>query len=192
MLRRIGSEVVGRRLLSSSSAAIDYHEVLGVPRGASKKEIKVAFRKLAKKYHPDLNPNNEAMERKFKDISTAYEGLLAGETSTGYGGGPGYSGGGDFSAGRAPRTKWERERAAHDARAAEAGRKWSQSQARDDPHEQRGGGSRMRESAFEQEMMSEASRKFFAKRGKKPRWQDGFGDAGLSRTQAYFRRRGKK
>lgn len=54
--------------------AHDYYGTLGVDRGASEQEIKKAYRKLARKYHPDVNPSDEAAE-KFKDISTAYEVL---------------------------------------------------------------------------------------------------------------------
>ncbi len=50
----------------------DYYEVLGVSRNASDKEIKQAYRKLARQYHPDVNPNNKAAEEKFKEISEAY------------------------------------------------------------------------------------------------------------------------
>jgi len=51
----------------------DYYEVLNVSRDASQDEIKKAYRTLAKKYHPDLNPNNKEAEQKFKEINEAYE-----------------------------------------------------------------------------------------------------------------------
>ncbi len=53
----------------------DYYELLGVPRKASVKDIRSAFRKLARKYHPDLNPGDKAAEEKFKQIQEAYDVL---------------------------------------------------------------------------------------------------------------------
>lgn len=53
----------------------DYYEVLGVRKGVTDKEIKQAYRRLARKYHPDVNPNNKAAEAKFKEITEAYEVL---------------------------------------------------------------------------------------------------------------------
>jgi molecular chaperone DnaJ len=53
----------------------DFYEVLGIKRGADEKEVKRAFRKLARKYHPDVNPGNKEAEQKFKEISEAYEVL---------------------------------------------------------------------------------------------------------------------
>jgi len=50
----------------------DPYEVLGVNKNATDEEIKKAFRKLARKYHPDLNPNNKEVEKKFKEINEAY------------------------------------------------------------------------------------------------------------------------
>jgi len=59
--------------------AKDYYQLLGVPRGAEEKEIKSAYRKLARKYHPDVNPNDKTAEAKFKEISEAYGVLSDGE-----------------------------------------------------------------------------------------------------------------
>lgn len=53
----------------------DYYEVLGLSRGATQDEIKKAYRKCALKYHPDRNPGDTAAEKKFKEISEAYEVL---------------------------------------------------------------------------------------------------------------------
>jgi len=58
--------------------ARDYYEVLGVPKGAPADEIKKAYRKLARKYHPDVNPGDSTAENKFKEISEAY-GVLRDE-----------------------------------------------------------------------------------------------------------------
>jgi molecular chaperone DnaJ len=55
--------------------AKDYYALLGVSRGADEKEIKSAYRKLARKYHPDVNPGDKAAEAKFKEVSEAYEVL---------------------------------------------------------------------------------------------------------------------
>lgn len=54
---------------------IDYYTVLGLERSASKDDIKKAYRKLARKYHPDLNPNNEEAKKKFQQINEAHEVL---------------------------------------------------------------------------------------------------------------------
>ena len=51
----------------------DYYATLGVAKTASEKEIKQAFRKMARKYHPDVNPGDKSAEARFKEINEAYE-----------------------------------------------------------------------------------------------------------------------
>jgi len=102
----------------------DFYQILGVARDASEKDIKQAYRRLARKYHPDVNPNDKTSEEKFKDVQQAYEVLSDAEKRRKYDmfgeqwdrvaqGGPGtggstwgqapegydfaYSGAGDFS-----------------------------------------------------------------------------------------------
>lgn len=88
----------------------DYYEVLEISKTASEDEIKKAYRKIAKKYHPDLNPNNKDAELKFKEVNEAYEVLSDGEKKVRYdqfghagvdpsAGAGGFGGGGYGSAG---------------------------------------------------------------------------------------------
>ena len=59
----------------SANGYRDYFKVLGVERGADADTIKKAFRKLARQYHPDVNPGDKGAEAKFKEVSEAYEVL---------------------------------------------------------------------------------------------------------------------
>ena len=62
----------------------DYYEVLGVAKDASEEDIKKAYRKLAKKYHPDMNPGDKNAEAKFKEASEAYAVLSDAEKRSKY------------------------------------------------------------------------------------------------------------
>jgi DnaJ-class molecular chaperone len=53
----------------------DYYKILGVEKNSSNEEIKKVFRKLARKYHPDVNPGNKEAEEKFKEVNEAYNTL---------------------------------------------------------------------------------------------------------------------
>ena len=85
----------------------DYYEVLGVTKGVSEADLKKAYRKVAKKYHPDTNPGDKEAEEKFKEAAEAYAVLSDPEKRAKYdqyghaafeqGGGPGGFGGFDFS-----------------------------------------------------------------------------------------------
>src|SRR5271170_1136678 len=89
----------------ATTAKQDYYELLGVGRKAAAKDIRTSFRKLARKYHPDLNPGDKSSEEKFKQLQEAYDVLSDTKKrqiydqygfysdNVGAGGAPGYSGG---------------------------------------------------------------------------------------------------
>jgi curved DNA-binding protein len=64
--------------------ATNYYKILGVSKSADEKDIKQAYRKLARKYHPDLNPNDKEAEKKFKEINEANEVLSSTENRANY------------------------------------------------------------------------------------------------------------
>ena len=82
----------------------DYYDVLGVPKTASGDDIRKAFRKLARKYHPDVNPGDKAGEEKFKEINEAYEVLSDADKRKRYDQlGPNWKAGADFT----PPPSWD-------------------------------------------------------------------------------------
>src|SRR3954470_24319398 len=74
----------------------DYYEVLGVPKGAPEADVKKAYRRLARKLHPDVNPGDKAAQKRFQEVQEAYEVLRDEEKRRAYdrfghaGPGPGF------------------------------------------------------------------------------------------------------
>jgi len=65
-------------------AYIDYYKILGIDKNASAEDINKAYRKLARKYNPDVNPGDKEAERKFKEINEANEEMSHAENSEKY------------------------------------------------------------------------------------------------------------
>src|SRR2546430_5207862 len=93
--------------MNSTHTYKDYYKILGVTKSADEKEIKQAYRKLARKNHPDVNPGDKSAETRFKEISEAYEVLSNADRRKEYdafqtqgftfGGQPGGAGGGSYT-----------------------------------------------------------------------------------------------
>src|SRR6478752_5179581 len=62
----------------------DYYDVLGIARGASEADVKKAYRKLARKLHPDVNPGDTTAQKRFQEVQEAYEVLQDGEKRKAY------------------------------------------------------------------------------------------------------------
>lgn len=92
----------------------DPYEVLGLQRGASDEEVKRAYRRLAKQYHPDANPGDEAAARKMQEINAAYDQIknpqkAGGDFGGGYGTQEGYGGQGGYTDPFSQWARWQQE-----------------------------------------------------------------------------------
>ena len=85
----------------------DPYEVLGVPRTASEAEIKAAYRKLAKQYHPDLHPGDETCQQKMNEINAAYDAIKNPQTQQSYSSGGSYGGGYGGSSGQSSQNGYD-------------------------------------------------------------------------------------
>jgi DnaJ-class molecular chaperone len=73
LTERLNDPIIPAEIMEMANK--DYYQILGVSKNASEKEIKQAYRRLARKHHPDVNPGDKSAEAKFKEINAAYEVL---------------------------------------------------------------------------------------------------------------------
>lgn len=118
----------------------DPYKVLGVSRDASDDEIKRAYRRLAKKYHPDLNPGDEAAAKKMQQINAAYEQIKNPEKANPTRGNSGYSGYGSYSGygGYGGYSTWE-----------QAYRRWEQQSGYDESNRDSSGDEQYQQAAYQ-------------------------------------------
>lgn len=121
----------------------DPYEVLGLPHGASEEEVTKAYRKLAKKYHPDLNPGDEEAAKKMSEVNEAYDRIKRGDTNpTPSYGNASYAGYGSASQGdpTADFWNWVNQQAANNSQYRQQQNRQQQPYTKYTVHRRRSGG----------------------------------------------------